>query len=110
MQLADVRVLLQPQRLELGIPGSQLRIPGSQQVQQLRVRTAKLLNQPRSGYVGHKPRSSPHWPKDQAPRLRVAPTTCSTLQVSPTPEWTRGEALRESSRIGEHHCTECAER
>ena len=54
-----------PQRLDLGIPGSQ-------QLPQQRVCAAKLLNQLRGGRVGHNPGSSPSTPdRSSTPARRV---------------------------------------
>src|SRR6266498_4057075 len=71
------------QRLDLGIPGGQ-------QVPQPRVRMAKLLNQLRSGYLGHNPRSSPSTPEDQASplRQRAARIHPQPRRSHPTREWT----------------------
>jgi hypothetical protein len=50
---------------------------------------ATLLKQLRSGYVGHKPRSSPHRPADQAPAgTGVSPHPPQPGWSHPTREWT----------------------
>src|SRR6266498_2396736 len=81
------------QRLDLGIPGGQ-------QVPQPRVRMAKLLNQLRSGYLGHNPRSSPSTPEDQASplRQRAARIHPQPRRSHPTREWTPVEALSMPAR------------